>query len=353
MLRAACRQDGSGPLQFNGALAVYSNTEHRALPVQLWVARLFHSSAIRYQSLASGPYLGAVIAASLPSNGCTAHSGPNRGAGGPHTAARGMLQAVGAASPAPSCSALRWQQRALLSTPYRRQPRQTGSSGTMASAATAGGGGGTSGGGSGVARAAGNAASNIVAASAGNGNGSTAATSSPSSGPSSSGIRSAADASKDAAVELLRQDVTELRTLLVAQAKLVQAQQQHIQKLEATVELQGGAAAAATTAAAAAGLAAAEAAGGAAAAAAASGPSSAAQQQQEQQQQHQGVDGPSLILEGIKAEEMRSNRQAETAALYDRRLSGVFDARYHSTAWWVWLPPDGWHWRGWLVIDGC
>ncbi|EFN55417.1 hypothetical protein CHLNCDRAFT_134554 [Chlorella variabilis] len=140
---------------------------------------------------------------------------------------------------------------------------------------------------------------------------------------------------KEAEVAQLRQEMGELRSLLIAQARLVQSQQRHIQQLEAAVGLGVVHTAASSSAAAAAAAAATadapkQAAGArpasAAAAAGGSGRDAAG---------GSGVVDPvkSLIIEGIKAEEERAKRLVMAAELPDRRLTGLFDARYHSTSW--------------------
>lgn len=129
--------------------------------------------------------------------------------------------------------------------------------------------------------------------------------------------------------EELRAELSELRQLLIAQGRLVQSQQRHIQQLEAAV----GQAVVQQTAASTAAQRAAEAAAAAAAAAA---------------DQAQRMGGAPLILppsaeaapsgrrstllEDLKEQEARANQQLLEAPLNDRRLTGLFDARYHSTS---------------------
>lgn len=43
--------------------------------------------------------------------------------------------------------------------------------------------------------------------------------------------------------------------------------------------------------------------------------------------------GSSMVIESIKEEEARANRAVAEAHLHDRRVVGLFDARYHSTSW--------------------
>ncbi|KAL4428501.1 hypothetical protein ABPG75_002590 [Micractinium tetrahymenae] len=127
-----------------------------------------------------------------------------------------------------------------------------------------------------------------------------------------------------------RRELSELRQLLIAQARLVQSQQRHIQQLEAAV----GQAVVQQTAASTAAQHAAESAAAAAAAAV-------------EHVQRLG-EGPlilpptaevvsggrrSSILEDLKEQEARANQMILEAPLHDRRLTGLFDARYHSTAW--------------------
>ena len=127
----------------------------------------------------------------------------------------------------------------------------------------------------------------------------------------------------------------ELRSLLIAQARLVQSQQRHIQQLEAAVGL-GVVHTAASSSAAAAAAAAATA--DAPKQAAGARPASAAAAAGGSGRDAAGGSGvvdtvKSLIIEGIKAEEERAKRLVMAAELPDRRLTGLFDARYHSTSW--------------------
>ncbi|PSC69919.1 phosphoglycerate mutase [Micractinium conductrix] len=140
----------------------------------------------------------------------------------------------------------------------------------------------------------------------------------------------AVDAAQDD-VEQLRTELGELRQLLIAQARLVQSQQRNIQQLEtavgqSVVQTSAAAASAAAAQEAAAAAVATPAAPGAAAsggAARSSGPAILGG----------GAGARSQVLESVMEEEARANLLLQQAPLGDRRLLGLFDARYHSTAW--------------------
>lgn len=150
----------------------------------------------------------------------------------------------------------------------------------------------------------------------------------------------------------------QLRQLLVAQARLVQSQQRHITQMEAAVgKAVVQSTSAVTAASAAASVAAAQQQQGAsrdgASEAAPGGLSSgylspAAYGADEVLPPEVVGDGPfpaashltrlppgspSSLIEGVKAEEARHNRAIAEAVLHDRRVVGLFDARYHSTSW--------------------
>lgn len=59
--------------------------------------------------------------------------------------------------------------------------------------------------------------------------------------------------------------------------------------------------------------------------------------------------GRSLLLESVKEEEARANRALAEANLADRRVVGLYDARYHSTAWYV----DGVQMGGRVVVGAA
>ena len=142
-----------------------------------------------------------------------------------------------------------------------------------------------------------------------------------------------------AGVEGLRGELGELRTLVIAQARLVQSQQAHIQRLEATV---GTAVAQQATALAAvgavgsavkrgssngSGLLLPPSAGGSAGA-----PQAAAAPALSSSSSSVSSAGVSAVLGGILAEEATSNAALLAAPVSDRRLTGLFDARYHSAS---------------------
>lgn len=132
-------------------------------------------------------------------------------------------------------------------------------------------------------------------------------------------------------VAQLKAEVTELRQLLIAQARLVQSQQRHIVQMEAAV---GQAVVQSTSAVTAAAAAAAQATSrDGAPQAAPSAWSPGVGEPAAAAQQLGSAGSGSLLLESVKAEEGRANRALADAALNDRRLVGLFDARYHSTAW--------------------